>query len=489
MEKNSSVMHDDVQDPFTGETYSSEDVEGAVAFLPESSTDMVETTWAGAGSRKDRDVQGEGIERLGPEPDHRIVSAYIEDVRNVPVLTSDEEHRIVREIEEAERKARISLFELPEAVNELSEIGLKLEEQTISVADVTDAIDEMDCTRTIREKLRSRTVCRIHTLKGLHGKRNEIARALSRTRMQDSTELAGQLGLVEKEFKEVLLDLTLTNKIVVRIIRKTRQRIKGMNGAGGGITVRKLRKLDRIESELRVARSRLVETNLRLVINVARKYLNRGLSFPDLIQEGNVGLMKAAERFDYRKGYRFSTYSIWWIRQAITRAIACLGPTVRIPFHVLELRSKINKAAAYLVQEFGEEPNLEEISLQAGLPLEKIRRTMKAPFGSVSIETPIGDGETRLGDLIEDHAVPSPFAELVGVSLKEEVDRVLSTLTSREEKVIRMRLGIGEGTESTLEEVGDLFGLTRERVRQIETKALGKLRHPSRRRRLESFQE
>ncbi len=247
--------------------------------------------------------------------------------------------------------------------------------------------------------------------------------------------------------------------------------------------------LGEIENELKIVRNKLVQSNLRLVINIARRYQNRGLSFLDLIQEGNMGLMKAAEKYDYQKGYKFSTYSTWWIRQAITRAIADYGRTIRVPVHILESKNKINKATTALFQELGDSPNLEEISRKAGLPVEKVRKIMKVSGAPVSIETPIGDDESVLGDLIADPRASSPLKEFIDISLKEEIDSVLSTLTPREEKVVRMRLGIGETTDYTLEEVGDLFGLTRERIRQIEAKALKKLQHPQRRKRLQSFQE
>jgi RNA polymerase primary sigma factor len=262
-----------------------------------------------------------------------------------------------------------------------------------------------------------------------------------------------------------------------------------MENVEAGIVRKKLAELNEIDNRLSSVRAKLVKANLRLVINIAKRYLDRGLSFLDLVQEGNMGLMKAAEKYDYRKGYKFSTYSTWWIRQAMTRAIADHARTVRVPVHVLETTNKISKAKAILIQEIGREPNVEEISLKVGLPLEKVRRIMKATSGTVSIETPVGDSDSRLGDFIADPEASSPLTELVGVALKEEISRALSTLTPREEKIIRMRLGIGEETDYTLEEVGSVLGLTRERIRQIEAKALRKLRHPSRRKVLEGFRE
>jgi RNA polymerase primary sigma factor len=284
-------------------------------------------------------------------------------------------------------------------------------------------------------------------------------------------------------------NLNLRKKVLEEITRRIIKRVKFMDDAEAKTTKANLVEMERIERDLKMVRNRLIKANLRLVITVAKKYLNRGLSFLDLIQEGNMGLMKAAEKYDYQKGFKFSTYSTWWVRQAITRAIADYARTIRVPVHILETMNKITKVTTPLYQELGRKPTLEEISHKAGLPLEKVRKIMKVSNGAVSIETPIGDDDSKLGDFIADPKSPSPFEELVGTSCKEEIDKVLSTLTPREEKIIRMRLGIGEKTEYTLEEVGDVFGLTRERIRQIEAKALRKLKHPSRRKRLESFVE
>ncbi len=352
----------------------------------------------------------------------------------------------------------------------------------------------------LHQVLKDRMVQRLRDLaQDIREAERDVAQCMRRLHASSESgpELLRRLNRGRREFLAVRRKTGLSEETlqdVKKVYTAARARIRQLETEQALIPVEEVREavkqLDLAEEKVKRGKAELVEANLRLVVSIAKKYTNRGLQFLDLIQEGNIGLMKAVDKFEYKRGYKFSTYATWWIRQAITRAIADQARTIRIPVHMIETINKLVRTSRHLVQQLGREPTPEEIAVRMDLPLDKVRKILKIAREPISLETPIGEEEdSHLGDFIEDKKAISPLDAAVRYDLQRQINASLETLTPREEKVLRKRFGIGESTDHTLEEVGQDFEVTRERIRQIEAKALRKLRHPSRSRKLRSFVE
>jgi len=477
------------------------------------------------------------------------VRMYLKEMGQVALLSREEEVEIAKRIEAAEREVFNAIMESSIGVKEILSIREKLENGKLDVSQVLKDLDE-DITEEEKEELKQKlisTLNRVEELdtenrllqvkileenitpeeaeniqKRIDENRDEIVSLLKELQLGKNQidAIVEKLKLYLEEIERLERDVKkCENKLgksleqieevygtsdyqkqedeqsynLISKAREAQERIKKLE-LEAKIDVKTLRDiLHRVETGMKKAKqakTELIEANLRLVVSIAKKYTNRGLQFLDLIQEGNIGLMKAVDKFEYQRGYKFSTYATWWIRQAITRAIADQARTIRIPVHMIETINKLIKTSRYLVQELGREPTPEEIAEKMELPVDKVRKILKIAKEPISLETPIGEEEdSHLGDFIEDKKIMNPADAVISINLADKTRRVLATLTPREEKVLRMRFGIGTKADHTLEEVGQEFHVTRERIRQIEAKALRKLRHPNRKKELKGFIE
>ena len=548
------LLYDEVNDTLPAEVHSSEEIDDLLSTFERYGIDIYEDLAAAKAARATVDLAATEAPEIESKDEPPVaedssdldltpgmlektndpVRMYLREMGTVPLLTREGEVAIAKRIERGQLLVLKTITRSPIILKELLTIGEDLRNGTRSIKEIVQFDDEelteekienktkntlkvldkiakiyLECLKEaakLERMAKSKKRSYIHlkySVSRLRIEMSQLARSLEfhlfekkrlidkiRHTVERLQSLERETGKLERRADASKGDNANEARKELRSRRTELREIEVSSETGLTDLKRMLQVILRGETEADQAKKELIEANLRLVVSIAKRYTNRGLQFLDLIQEGNIGLMKAVDKFEWRRGYKFSTYATWWIRQAITRAIADQARTIRIPVHMIETINKLIRTSRQLVQELGREPTSEEIAKRMDIPVAKVRKILKIAQEPISLETPIGEEEdSHLGDFIEDKAVVSPSDAVINLNLKEQTSSVLKTLTPREEKVIKMRFGLDDGSEHTLEEVGQSFAVTRERIRQIEAKALRKLRHPSRSRKLRAFLE